>query len=848
MAAGLAGFSLYDVRIGLSVRTAGLLFVANTVEILVAALGISYTLGALPRLNNIKRLAMYSLFAVILAPASGAFVGAAAVGVNYWAMWRIGFFSEALALLTVTPAILGFVSMALAPVRKSVDYYYYYEAVLMFVGVVVLGYFIFVASGGQSHPALLYSLVPFLLWSALRYGSVGISTSMLIVAFLSILGTVHARGLFTGSTPVSNVLSLQLFLLVATIPFMTLAALVEESKEAEHALRDSESRERARAKELETVLDAVPIAVLIARDSECKRITSNRVGRELLRLRPGANASKSAPSDQQPEFRILTGGVEVPTEHLPIQVAAATAMHIFDVSESLVFPDGTERTLISNAAPLIGEDGRPYGAVAALLDVTERDRAVKALRESEERFRLAVQAGKMYAYEWDVATDVIVRSGDVTGVLGSTSEASFTRRQLLARVHPDDRSSFDGSVSERTPENPETQTIYRVLRPDGSIVWLEKTGRAYFDEYGRMVRMIGMVADITERKAAEEALRESEERFRLVANTAPVMIWMSGVDKKPTYFNQLWLDFTGLSETDLLNGLVGTVHPEDWQQGLDVYCRAFDQRQPFRKECRLRRHDGQYRWMLDIGVPRFQRDGSFAGYIGSCIDVTDQKAAQQTLAGMTRKLIEAQEQERARIARELHDDINQRLAMLSIELQILQNNPSEIEERAKKLRKHTAEISNDVQALSHELHPAKLEYLGAVAGMRSWCKEFSNSQGIEINFKAENGAPLPFEIGITLFRILQEALHNAAKHSGVKRLEVQVLEQSREIHLTIRDEGKGFDVEEARQGTGLGLASMEERVRLVNGTMAIESKLMGGTTIRVRIPLASGPVAQRRAV
>ena len=211
-------------------------------------------------------------------------------------------------------------------------------------------------------------------------------------------------------------------------------------------------------------------------------------------------------------------------------------------------------------------------------------------------------------------------------------------------------------------------------------------------------------------------LRESEKRFRLVANTAPVMIWMSGLDKKPTYFNQLWLDFTGLSETDLLNGLVGIVHPEDYSECHDTYCRGFDQRQPFRRQCRLRRHDGQYRWILDIGVPRFHKDGSFAGYIGSCIDVTDHKLAEEALSGIARKLVAAQEKERTRIARELHDDISQRLAMLAVELEQVQNDPSEVQQRVSELRKQTIEISNGVQALSHDLHSSQLEYLGAVAG------------------------------------------------------------------------------------------------------------------------------------
>src|SRR5215472_4623864 len=121
--------------------------------------------------------------------------------------------------------------------------------------------------------------------------------------------------------------------------------------------------------------------------------------------------------------------------------------------------------------------------------------AEQVLRESEERFRLALQAGKMYAYEWDVATDRVVRSGDVVGVLGFTSEASLTRQQLLDSVHPDDKAQFANTITARTPENPNVHVTYRVLRPDGSVVWLEKTAHALFDESGRMVRMIGLVAN-----------------------------------------------------------------------------------------------------------------------------------------------------------------------------------------------------------------------------------------------------------------------------------------------------------------------------------------------------------------
>jgi signal transduction histidine kinase len=164
-------------------------------------------------------------------------------------------------------------------------------------------------------------------------------------------------------------------------------------------------------------------------------------------------------------------------------------------------------------------------------------------------------------------------------------------------------------------------------------------------------------------------------------------------------------------------------------------------------------------------------------------------------------------------------------------------------------QQQTTEISADIQALSHELHSSKLEYLGIVGGMKSCCNEIAERRGMEIEFKSF-GLPnslLP-EVSLCLFRVLQEALHNAAKHSGVKRTEVQLAKNSGEIHLIIRDLGKGFDIEAARKSRGLGLTSMRERVRLVNGTISIESKPMGGTTIHVRVPLESEHAAKREAV
>jgi len=180
-----------------------------------------------------------------------------------------------------------------------------------------------------------------------------------------------------------------------------------------------------------------------------------------------------------------------------------------------------------------------------------------------------------------------------------------------------------------------------------------------------------------------------------------------------------------------------------------------------------------------------------------------------------------------------------------MELEQLQEHPSEIGVRSQELRQQIIEISGDVQALSHDLHSSKLEYLGVAGGIRSWCKEFAERQKMYIDFKSTVRSVIPIEVGRTLLRVLQEALHNASKHSGAKRAEVRLREQSGEIQLVISDSGKGFELDPALQGKGLGLTSMQERVRLLRGTILIKSKPLGGTTIHVRVPTESEQTLRR---
>jgi PAS domain S-box-containing protein len=366
---------------------------------------------------------------------------------------------------------------------------------------------------------------------------------------------------------------------------------------------------------------------------------------------------------------------------------------------------------------VIVENNEPTELLGVSVDVTEFKQMEESLRDSEERLQMATQTGNMLAYEWDVGTDKVVRSEGVKKILGEHEGEHTTGRHILAMIPPEDQERLFAAVAQLTPENPFLRIRYRMIRTDGTVIWVDRNSRSYFDEQGKMLRIVGLLADITERVRAEEAL-----------------------------------------------------------------------------------------------------------------------------AGLSRKLIDAQEQERARIARELHDDIGQRLALLSFGIQRMKDNvqdsADELRRQLGDLEKQTSEIATDVQALSRELHTGQLEYLGLVAAMRDLCATIAAKQKMKIKFDHEHiPASLPQEVSLCLFRVMQEALNNAVKHSGVRYFEVKVEGLETGISLTVRDAGVGFDPELARTTQGLGLISMRERVNLLNGTCSIISKPQSGTEVRVCVPV-----------
>ena len=533
----------------------------------------------------------------------------------------------------------------------------------------------------------------------------------------------------------------------------------------------------------------------------------------------------------------LTGAMEKVRQGSSIQ----------EVEVEVVRPDGSRRWVRARGEAVLDATGRVTYLHGTAQDITERKLSQIKLQESEDRLTAVVAS----------AMDAIIAVDDQQRILVFNASAEKMFRCPSSQAIG---SSIDRFIPQRFRDGHaahlrrfgETRQTTRAMGTPGSLWAVRSNGDefpieasiSHVEDAGKTLFTV-IIRDITERHRAEEAATESEKRFRLIANTAPVLIWMSGQDKLCNYFNQLWLEFTGRSlEQELGNGWADGVHADDLKDCLDTYSRYFDRHERFSMEYRLRRHDGEYRWVLDIGVPRFNSDGSFAGYVGCCMDITDLKQARATVIEFSGRLIRAGEEERARIARELHDDINQRLALLANGLQEAEQHTAAKDSLRKQalhdLWSLTNEIATDIQHMSHQLHPSKLHYLGLATTVRQLCNEFSQQHKMEIECVIK-GLPdsLDENVSLNLFRTVQESLRNIVKHSHARHVRVELTCESNVVHLRVSDDGVGFNSEEERIHHGLGLVSMRERLRSVGGEFSIWSKPSLGTLVEGRVPATS---------
>jgi PAS domain S-box-containing protein len=336
-------------------------------------------------------------------------------------------------------------------------------------------------------------------------------------------------------------------------------------------------------------------------------------------------------------------------------------------------------------------------------------------------------------------------------------------------------------------------------------------------------------------------IRRSRPHFHQLVGSLEAIVWRAdAATLEHTYVNEQaetilgyplheWLQQPRFRETHL--------HPDDRLRVLASYRKAAQAREPYRLDYRMTAADGREVWFHDC-VHAVLEEGR-TELIGVMVDITDRKNAEKSLTEVNGRLIHAQEDERRRIARELHDDFNQRLALLSIGLERLSRTLAPESSGAGQLSdlcRLTQEIASDIHRLSHRLHPSKLEHLGLVPAIKGLCREFSEQYGIQIDFVHRNVPTLiAKESALCLFRVAQEALSNTAKHSGVKRGRLELFGHREALHLCISDPGAGFDPQSVGAKGRLGLISMQERVRAAGGTIAVESSPTSGTRISVHL-------------
>ena len=511
-------------------------------------------------------------------------------------------------------------------------------------------------------------------------------------------------------------------------------------------------------------------------------------------------------------------------------------------------------------------------AMALSAGMAERERAAEALRESEASMSLAANAANLGLWVWNIP------SGEERWVtekwrqlFGFADSEPVTFDRFLEVVHPGDSERVKQVVQHILEHGGEYEVDYRITRPDGSIRWIATHGRVELDERGKPVLARGVSRDVTERKIAEEELRESEARFRTVANAAPVMIWMSGPDKLCTFFNKGWLDFTGRSlEQELGNGWAEGVHREDIDRCLDVYQNSFNARESFTMEYRLRRSDGEYRWLLDSGTPRFASDGAFLGYIGSCIDITERKAAEEEarrrreqveLLGRVSLLGEMT----ASLAHELDQPLAAILSNATAAMQYLEQgklDPEQLQEiltdvvgdgrRAhdimhnvrSAIKKGSAirgriNLNDVVKAVTHMVH------LDAAA---HFCKV---EMSLARNLPAIEGDPSQIQqVLINLVRNAFDAMRDTPP-SGRKVEIATTYNGDGTICVAVRDYGSGipeptlerlfeqfFTTKE--EGLGMGLAIVRSIVEAHGGSIAAENADGGGARFHFRLPTKDG--------
>ncbi len=410
----------------------------------------------------------------------------------------------------------------------------------------------------------------------------------------------------------------------------------------------------------------------------------------------------------------------------------------------------------------------------------------------------------------------------------------------MERVHPDDRESVRRAVQRSFEGHGDFEADYRLAVPGLETRWVAVRGRCEFDHDGKPLRMRGVSIDITKRRQAEEALRASQQRMSLAADAANMRFWVWEIPS-----DQVWATQLGQNTPDSWPSRPVTfeqrmqwVHPDDREAHRRAVQRSFAGGD-FEDDIRWVVPGLGTRWLTVRWRCEFDSDGKPLRLHGVSIDITRRRQAEEAARELSGRLINAHEEERSRLARELHDDVTQRLALLAIDAgrgePIL---PAAGGKAMRALREGLIRLSEDVHALSYRLHPSILEDLGLIEALKTECERFGRMASIAVDLKTQEvPEPLPHAVGLCLYRIAQEALRNVGRHAGASAVQVSLRRLDGGVQLAVRDNGAGFDPAQQRDRPSLGHASMRQRIYQLNGELEVESAPGHGTTVLAWVPL-----------